>query len=223
MDALHAWVTSESYWPWWSGALALFAVTVGYFRLVGRPFGVSSAWSRIVFMRDEQKVAAAEDRMGDDPKAIEAALVAATLEEFGPEALAVLEADRARSGLTSAGAVKIGDSPTVKRRASWTESLAMLGGMGVGGCIASLLTGDFAAGLHSDAEFTRIFGAGWVGPAVLLIGGGLIGFGTQMAGGCTSGHGLSGCSRFQVGSLIATATFFLTAFATARVLEHLAR
>jgi uncharacterized membrane protein YedE/YeeE len=36
----------------------------------------------------------------------------------------------------------------------------------------------------------------------------LVGFGTRMASGCTSGHGLCGVSRLQPGSLLATAAFF---------------
>ena len=54
-------------------------------------------------------------------------------------------------------------------------------------------------------------GTGAVSFAILLGGGVLVGFGTRMAGGCTSGHGLSGCSRLQPGSLVATATFLGTA------------
>jgi uncharacterized membrane protein YedE/YeeE len=36
----------------------------------------------------------------------------------------------------------------------------------------------------------------------------LVGFGTAMSGGCTSGHGLVGVARLQVPSLVATACFF---------------
>jgi uncharacterized membrane protein YedE/YeeE len=54
-------------------------------------------------------------------------------------------------------------------------------------------------------------GTGWAAIAVLVFGGMLTGFGTQMAGGCTSGHGLTGCARLQRGSLATTATFFGTA------------
>ena len=42
----------------------------------------------------------------------------------------------------------------------------------------------------------------------LLVGGLLVGFGTRMASGCTSGHGLCGVSRLQKGSLVATVCFF---------------
>jgi len=47
----------------------------------------------------------------------------------------------------------------------------------------------------------------------LLLGGLCVGFGTRMAGGCTSGHGLCGVSRFQPGSLVATVAFFATGVA----------
>jgi uncharacterized membrane protein YedE/YeeE len=42
----------------------------------------------------------------------------------------------------------------------------------------------------------------------VVLGGFLVGFGTAYAGGCTSGHGVSGLSDFQLPSLIAVASFF---------------
>ncbi|WP_353545591.1 YeeE/YedE family protein [Rhinopithecimicrobium faecis] len=45
--------------------------------------------------------------------------------------------------------------------------------------------------------------------AILLIGGLLIGFGTRYAGGCSSGHAISGLSNFQLPSLIAIIGFFI--------------
>ena len=43
---------------------------------------------------------------------------------------------------------------------------------------------------------------------ILLIGGGiLVGLGTRISGGCTSGHGISGVGRFSLRSIIATITF----------------
>ena len=43
----------------------------------------------------------------------------------------------------------------------------------------------------------------------LFLGGILIGFGTRYAGGCTSGHAISGLSNFQIPSLIAVIGFFI--------------
>lgn len=45
--------------------------------------------------------------------------------------------------------------------------------------------------------------------AILTIGGLLVGFGARYAGGCTSGHSISGISNFQVPSMIATVGFFI--------------
>ena len=49
----------------------------------------------------------------------------------------------------------------------------------------------------------------------LLIGGGiLVGFGTKISGGCTSGHGISGVGRFSLRSIIATITFMIVGILT---------
>ncbi len=46
----------------------------------------------------------------------------------------------------------------------------------------------------------------------------LVGFGTRLGNGCTSGHGVCGLSRFSTRSLIATCTFMLTGFITATIM-----
>ena len=42
---------------------------------------------------------------------------------------------------------------------------------------------------------------------LLIVAGALVGFGTRLSSGCTSGHGISGISRFSLRSIIATITF----------------
>ena len=50
---------------------------------------------------------------------------------------------------------------------------------------------------------------------LLLIGGGiLVGIGTKISGGCTSGHGISGIGRFSLRSIIATITFIIVGIFT---------
>jgi uncharacterized membrane protein YedE/YeeE len=44
---------------------------------------------------------------------------------------------------------------------------------------------------------------------ILIIGGFLVGFGTRYAGGCTSGHAISGLSNLQIPSLVAVIGFFI--------------
>ena len=49
----------------------------------------------------------------------------------------------------------------------------------------------------------------------LLIGGGiLVGLGTRISGGCTSGHGISGVGRFSLRSIVATITFMIVGILT---------
>ena len=47
------------------------------------------------------------------------------------------------------------------------------------------------------------------GMAILIIGGFLVGFGTRYAGGCTSGHAITGLSSLQLPSLVAVIGFFI--------------
>ena len=53
----------------------------------------------------------------------------------------------------------------------------------------------------------------------LLIGGLLVGYGTRLGSGCTSGHGVCGLSRLSPRSLFATATFMASGFATVAVIR----
>ena len=56
---------------------------------------------------------------------------------------------------------------------------------------------------------------------MLLIAGIAMGFGARTAGGCTSGHGLTGMSLGSPASIVATTTFFATAVALAHLLAWL--
>ncbi len=56
------------------------------------------------------------------------------------------------------------------------------------------------------------------GLVVLVVGGFLVGFGARYAGGCTSGHGITGLATLQVPSLIAVVGFFIGGLATTYVL-----
>tara|TARA_B100000287_G_C20137283_1_gene584760 strand:- start:122 stop:541 length:420 start_codon:yes stop_codon:yes gene_type:complete len=49
---------------------------------------------------------------------------------------------------------------------------------------------------------------------LLTIAGILVGFGTRLSNGCTSGHGISGISRFSIRSIIATITFMIVGILT---------
>ena len=49
---------------------------------------------------------------------------------------------------------------------------------------------------------------------LLIIAGTMVGFGTRLSSGCTSGHGISGISRFSLRSIIATITFMIVGILT---------
>jgi hypothetical protein len=49
---------------------------------------------------------------------------------------------------------------------------------------------------------------------LIIIGGLLVGVGTKIANGCTSGHGVCGVSRFSIRSIVATISFILTGVVT---------
>jgi len=55
---------------------------------------------------------------------------------------------------------------------------------------------------------------------LLLVAGFLVGFGSVVGSGCTSGHGVCGLSRLSIRSIAATGTFMLSAVATVYVVRH---
>lgn len=57
--------------------------------------------------------------------------------------------------------------------------------------------------------------------AVILVGGLIVGFGTRLGSGCTSGHGVCGISRLSPRSLAATAAFMSAGFATVALMRTL--
>ena len=55
---------------------------------------------------------------------------------------------------------------------------------------------------------------------LMVVAGLLVGFGSVWGNGCTSGHGVCGLSRLSPRSMVATATFMATAFATVFLVRH---
>jgi uncharacterized membrane protein YedE/YeeE len=97
------------------------------------------------------------------------------------------------------------------------DHLVFLGCLALGGAVAAVTSGRLSvSALLASTGFARMtHGSIAAGATVLVLGGACVGFGTRMAGGCTSGHGMCGVSRLQGGSLLATAAFFGTGVATA--------
>jgi uncharacterized protein len=81
------------------------------------------------------------------------------------------------------------------------------------------LVGLVGAGLGAALLGARPASLGQ-GATPLLLAGGLVGFGTRLGGGCTSGHGVCGLSRLSARSLVATVTFMLAGVVTVFAVAH---
>lgn len=57
-------------------------------------------------------------------------------------------------------------------------------------------------------------------PVLIISAGLLVGFGTRLGSGCTSGHGVCGLSRLSIRSLAATLMFMATGMATVFIMRH---
>ena len=58
-------------------------------------------------------------------------------------------------------------------------------------------------------------------PLMMIVAGLLVGFGTRLGSGCTSGHGICGISRLSKRSIIATMTFMFTGFVAVYIIRHI--
>ncbi len=86
----------------------------------------------------------------------------------------------------------------------------------------AFMAGLLAMGALVRLTFPAAFATAWSASLpVTLVAGLLVGFGTQLGNGCTSGHGVCGLSRMSVRSLVATLTFMGAGFATVFVVRHL--
>ncbi len=218
------------FWPWWAGGACLAVITVGCCVVARRPLGVSGILERVVHFREElaaERTRACVAAAGD--VALEAALLAATAEAFGPAvrqpasgcdaiappasgdgALPVVEADQR-------GACA-GECASARARPTVAAHAVFLGAIVAGGLIARLARGGWAPELDLGPTFQRVVGTGARGALALLFGGLLVGLGTSVAGGCSTGHGLSGLSRLQPAGIAATVSFMATAVAVSLLL-----
>lgn len=80
----------------------------------------------------------------------------------------------------------------------------------------------FLGGLVVSGLFASVVAPSAIGGSVrslplVLVAGLLVGFGTRLGGGCTSGHGICGLSRLSARSLVAAVTFISTGAITAMI------
>jgi uncharacterized membrane protein YedE/YeeE len=110
-------------------------------------------------------------------------------------------------------------------RASRPWRLPFLAGLVLGGFLSALLAGGWSP-LWSLGLFDDVIGIGPSGKlAWMFLGGVLIGFGTRLANGCTSGHGIFGISNLEWPSVVSTVAFMAAGIVTTnvvyRVIFHL--
>ena len=83
--------------------------------------------------------------------------------------------------------------------------------------LAGLILAPVIAGLVGYGMSPPNLPSSW---AVIVVAGLLVGFGTRLGGGCTSGHGICGIAQLSPRSVAATVVFMVTAIATVAVTRH---
>jgi len=106
------------------------------------------------------------------------------------------------SGMVAAG-LRIAD-----KGPRWGQAVAFTIGLPVGASVVAALVGRPEVTITSSLP-------------LLIAGGLLVGFGTRLGNGCTSGHGVCGLARLSPRSLAATAAFMGAGIATVLVARHL--
>jgi len=202
-----------NYWPWWLSGIALSGVMIFHWFSTGRMMAVSGRFTSLI---DRFRHGSVQPEEEVDPAALLAALQAATAEEFGED-----DAE-ANAEATPSGSEE-GALPALPSSRPPSQHFVFFAALVLGGFFSTLLAGNLTPTLWLNGElFKELGGGSSSGATLLLLGGGiLVGFGTRMAGGCTSGHGLCGVSRFQPGSLVATAAFFGAGILTSLLLGAL--
>jgi uncharacterized membrane protein YedE/YeeE len=115
----------------------------------------------------------------------------------------------------------------------WNGRIAGVSGI-LGGLLATTSGGGrvwrlaFLAGLPSGAAMYRFYAGALTvelqaGAALLVFSGLLVGIGTGMSSGCTSGHGVCGLARLSPRSLAATGTFMVSGILTVYLVGVLSR
>lgn len=82
--------------------------------------------------------------------------------------------------------------------------------------VAGLLVSPLLYTLFSPLPVVEVAAS----PAWLVLAGLLVGFGSRLGSGCTSGHGVCGMSRLSLRSMVATLTFMVTAMLVVWLVRH---
>lgn len=90
----------------------------------------------------------------------------------------------------------------------WSQAAAFIVGLPIGAALIALLVRKPEVIVTSSVP-------------LLIVAGLLVGFGTRLGNGCTSGHGVCGVARLSPRSIAATVTFMASAVATVFIMRHL--
>jgi hypothetical protein len=93
-------------------------------------------------------------------------------------------------------------------------------GVIAGGFLAAWSGGEITGRWLPPMWVERFGESVWLRLAIAFSGGGFMAFGARMAGGCTSGHGISGAMQLSVGSWIALMGFFVGGIAAAKLMYY---
>ena len=98
---------------------------------------------------------------------------------------------------------------TLTNTTNWLSNFLFIIGLVLGPIVYAFI-------LNKDITFSVISSQ-----PLIIIGGFLVGLGTKIGSGCTSGHGICGISRFSFRSILATLTFMIAAMVTVFALKWL--
>jgi uncharacterized protein len=107
----------------------------------------------------------------------------------------------------------------IKLQLNWQWMLVI--GVVLGSFLSAIISGDFQVGVWVPSLWVSSFGdSAILRVLVALLGGVILGFGARFAGGCTSGHGISGTLQLAVSSWISAICFFIGGIITAHIIYY---
>ena len=105
----------------------------------------------------------------------------------------------------------------IKLMINWQYMLVL--GVVLGSFLSALLSGDLQANAWVPKLWASVFGQSAILRVLVALAGGVIlGYGARFAGGCTSGHGISGTLQLAVSSWVSAIFFFIGGIITAHII-----
>lgn len=107
----------------------------------------------------------------------------------------------------------------IKLKINWQWMLVM--GVVLGSFLSAIISDDFQVGVWVPSLWESAFGdSKLLRVLVAVVGGIILGYGARFAGGCTSGHGISGTLQLAVSSWISVIFFFIGGVVTAYIMYY---